>query len=68
MMHVTEEKVRDVQAGFRKRRGCIDQVFSLGCIADKCLETFNLLLHVQLMFQTYEEVLQCARNTMVLGR
>lgn len=29
VMNETEEKVRNIQAGFRKERGCMDQAFSL---------------------------------------
>ncbi|MGR8252476.1 hypothetical protein ACNGQH_25085 [Escherichia coli] len=32
-----KDQLWDVQAGFRKGRGCMDQVFSLRCIAEKTL-------------------------------
>ena len=34
-MKETDEKIWDVQAGFRKGMGCADQVFSLRCITEK---------------------------------
>ena len=34
---VTDEKTWDVQAGFREGMGCMDQYFSLRCIAEKHL-------------------------------
>ncbi|XP_050563412.1 uncharacterized protein LOC126912929 [Spodoptera frugiperda] len=37
VIDVTEKKIWDVQAGFRKGMGCTDQVFSLRCISEKAL-------------------------------
>ncbi|KAI8428678.1 hypothetical protein MSG28_007400 [Choristoneura fumiferana] len=39
VMTETDERIWDVQAGFRKGMGCTDQVFSLRCIAEKYLAT-----------------------------
>ena len=37
VIRVTDEKIWDVQAGFREGMGCMDQIFSLRCIAEKHL-------------------------------
>jgi exonuclease III len=37
VVKVTESKIWDVQAGFRRGMGCTDQVFSLRCITEKFL-------------------------------
>ncbi|MCP4337615.1 MAG: reverse transcriptase family protein, partial [Desulfobulbaceae bacterium] len=34
----TEKWVGEEQGGFRKGRGCVDQIFSLRCVVEKCLE------------------------------
>lgn len=36
-----EGKLWDVQAGFRKGRGCADQIFSLRCITEKFLSNYS---------------------------
>ena len=38
VMRLTEERVGEEQGGFRKGRGCMDQVFTLRMIGEKCLE------------------------------
>jgi hypothetical protein len=35
---VTEMQIRDEQGGFRKGRGCLDQVFAFKCVCEKHLE------------------------------
>jgi hypothetical protein len=35
---ITEMHIRDEQSGFRKGRGCLDQVFMLRCVCEKYLE------------------------------
>jgi hypothetical protein len=35
---ITEVQIRDEQGGFRKGRGCVDQVFVLKCVCEKYLE------------------------------
>jgi hypothetical protein len=35
---ITEVLIRDEQGGFRKGRGCVDQVFALKCVCEKYLE------------------------------
>ena len=40
-----DEKLRQEQAGFRKGRGCIDQIFALRNIIEQCLE-WNVPLHI----------------------
>lgn len=37
VMNETDKKIWDVQAGFRKGMGCMDQVFSLRCVSEKML-------------------------------
>jgi hypothetical protein len=31
-------QIRDEEGGFRKGRGCVDQVFALKCVCEKYLE------------------------------
>ena len=40
-----DKKLREEQAGFRKRRGCIDQIFTLRNIIETCSE-WNTPLHI----------------------
>jgi hypothetical protein len=35
---ITEIQIRNEQGGFRKERGCVDQVFALECLCEKYLE------------------------------
>ncbi len=34
-MEVTEEKVSEEQGGFRKRRGCVDQIFAMKMLVEE---------------------------------
>jgi exonuclease III len=38
MQKAVEKRLRENQAGFREGRGCIDQIFSLKILMEKCLE------------------------------
>ncbi len=37
VQRLTEEKISEEQGGFRKRRGCVDQIFSFGMVVKKIL-------------------------------
>ncbi len=38
MMKLTDKSVGDEQGGFRKGRGCVDQIFALKILVEKYLE------------------------------
>ncbi len=38
VQRLTEEKIGEEQGGFRKRRGCVDQIFSFRMVVEKILE------------------------------
>ena len=44
-----DEKLREEQAGFRKSRGCIDQIFAIRNIIEQCIEwTVPLFINYRL--------------------
>ncbi len=38
MMKITDKSVGDEQGGFRKRRGCVNQIFTVKILVEKYLE------------------------------
>ncbi len=38
MMKITDKSVDDEQEGFRKGRGCVDQIFAVKILVEKFLE------------------------------
>ncbi len=38
MMKITDESVGDEQGGFRRGRGCVDQIFAVKMLVEKYLE------------------------------
>jgi hypothetical protein len=43
LVNIIDEHLDEAQAGFRKGRGCVDQIFSLRCVSEKAKE-MNLTL------------------------
>ena len=59
---VIDKVLREEQCGFRKRRGCIGQIFTLSCIIEKYMNDQILLV---IIVVDYEQAFDSANRTVL---
>ncbi len=52
-MEVTEKKVSEEQEGFRKGRGCVDQVFAMKMLVEKYLGRDKICIQPPCLFSIF---------------